>query len=184
MVLLNTPICDFDKKIIKFSLLSINNDIVDLNNFVGKKGTLIMFICNHCPYVKAIIKELVITTEVLETMGVNTIAIMSNDTKKYPEDSFENMKKFSKTYNFKFPYLYDEDQSVAKNYGAVCTPDFFGYDKDGALKYRGRFKELINLKLVKNAENELLDAFKEITEKFKPPKKQNPSIGCSIKWSD
>ena len=131
MALTKTPVCEYGKKAENFKLLSINNQLISLDEFKGKNGTLIMFICNHCPYVKAIIKDLVEDCKKLKIEGINSLAIMSNDTKKYPEDSFENMIKFSRNYKFNdLQYLIDETQEVAKKYGAVCTPDFFGYNKD------------------------------------------------------
>ena len=140
MALTKTPVCEFGKKAEDFKLKSIDNKLVSLNDIKGEKGTLIMFICNHCPYVKAIIKDLVIDCKELQKIGVSSVAIMSNDTKNYPEDSFENMIKFAKTNNFgETNYLIDETQEVAKKYGAVCTPDFFGYNKELELQYRGRY---------------------------------------------
>ena len=134
----STPICNFGEKSHEFSLRSTDGKGVRLNDVKGENGYLIMFICNHCPYVQAVINFLVDDTKYLESIGIKSVAIMSNDTKNYPEDSFENMKKFAKENNFSFPYLIDETQEVAKNYGAVCTPDFFGYNKKLKLQYRGR----------------------------------------------
>ena len=128
MVLTETPICNFGEKAKDFNLLSIENNKLSLNDIKGENGTLIMFICNHCPYVKAVIKDIVQDVKFLESLGIKSAAIMSNDTKNYPEDSFENMISFSKLHSFSFPYLIDETQEVAKKYNAVCTPDFFGYD--------------------------------------------------------
>jgi MoaA/NifB/PqqE/SkfB family radical SAM enzyme len=141
-----------------------------------------MFICNHCPYVKAIAKEISETAEILKNYNINSIAIMSNDTKNYPEDSFENMKTFAKENKFNFPYLIDETQNVAKEYGAVCTPDFFGYNSDLELQYRGRLRELKDLTPVQSSENELLKAMIAISDTGKGPQGQNPSMGCNIKW--
>ena len=125
MVLTKTPICNFGEKAKNFNLLSTKNKKLSLNNVKGENGTLIMFICNHCPYVKAIIKDLVNDVKFLEGLGIKSAGIMSNDVKNYPDDSFENMISFSKLHDFSFPYLIDETQNVAKEYGAVCTPDFF-----------------------------------------------------------
>ena len=182
MTLTKTPICDFGKKAESFELKSIENKIVSLNDIKGKNGTLIMFICNHCPYVKAVIKDIVDDTKLLENLGIGTAAIMSNDVKNYPEDSFENMISFSKTHKFTFPYLIDDTQEVAKEYGAVCTPDFFGYNKNLELHYRGRIRELKNLKPVGNGDSDLNVAMKSIAASGKGPKKQIPSMGCNIKW--
>ena len=126
MSLTETPVCNFGEKAKNFELLSTENKKISLDNVKGKNGTLIMFICNHCPYVKAVIKDIDKDAKYLETLGVKSVAIMSNDVKNYPEDSFKNMIFFSKTHNFSFPYLIDETQKVAKEFGAVCTPDFFG----------------------------------------------------------
>jgi len=153
-----------------------------LDNVKGKNGTLIMFICNHCPYVKAVIKDIVKDAKYLETLGIKSAAIMSNDVKNYPEDSFENMVTFSKSNNFSFPYLFDDTQEVAKNYGAVCTPDFFGYNKNLQLQFRGRIRELKNLKPVREGDSDLKIAMKLIAESGNGPKNQIPSMGCNIKW--
>ena len=182
MALLKTPICDFGLNAIDFKLKSINGELLALNDVKGDNGTLIMFICNHCPYVKAIIRELADDCAKLKKDGINSVAIMSNDTKNYPEDSFENMKKFSDRYNFSFPYLIDETQEIAKKYDAVCTPDFFGYNKDLKLQYRGRFRELKDLKPVSGGDSDLKIAMKTISETQAGPKKQIPSMGCNIKW--
>ena len=138
MTLTETPICNFGEKAKNFNLLSTENKKLTLNNVKGENGTLIMFICNHCPYVKAIIKDLVNDVKFLEGLGIKSVGIMSNDVKNYPDDSFENMISFSRLHDFSFPYLIDETQNVAKEYGAVCTPDFFGYNKNLELQYRGR----------------------------------------------
>ena len=130
MALTKTPICNFGEKAKDFNLISTESKNISLKDIIGKNGTLIMFICNHCPYVKAVIKDIVEDVKYLESIGIKSVAIMSNDVKNYPEDSFENMITFSKLNNFSFPYLFDKTQVVAKNYGAVCTPDFFGYNKN------------------------------------------------------
>ena len=141
-----------------------------------------MFICNHCPYVKAIIKDLVEDIKSLENLGVKSAAIMSNDVKNYPDDSFENMISFSKLHNFTFPYLIDETQKTANEYGAVCTPDFFGYNKNLELQYRGRIRELKNLKPVKQGKSDLKKAMEMVAKSGKGPANQIPSMGCNIKW--
>ena len=182
MTLTKTPICEFGKKADDFKLKSTNKQILTLKDIKGTSGTLITFICNHCPYVKAIIKELVEDCKKLKKIGINSVAIMSNDTKSYPEDSFENMIKFSKEHNFNFPYLVDETQDIAKNYGAVCTPDFFGYNKNLELQYRGRLRELKKFIPVQDGESDLLKAMRQIAETGKGPEDQIPSAGCSIKW--
>ena len=179
---IQTPICDFGQKAIPFELKSVENKILSLNDLKGEHGTLIMFICNHCPYVKAITKELVEDTTELKKIGINTVAICSNDFINYPEDSFDNMIKFSNENQFNFPYLHDESQEIAKMYDAVCTPDFFGYNKNLELQYRGRLRELKNFVPVKDGESDLLKAMKKIAETGKGPTNQIPSAGCSIKW--
>ena len=182
MVLTKTPICKFGEKPHNFELKGIDNKFHSLSSCVGKNGTLIMFICNHCPYVKAIVKDLVKDVDILKNNGIATVAIMSNDTKKYPEDSFEKMKQFSDENNFSFPYLFDETQDIAKKFGAVCTPDFFGYNKNMELQYRGRFRELKNLQPVMVGNSELKIAMEMIARTQKGPKEQIPSMGCNIKW--
>ena len=182
MSLTKTPICNFGEKAKNFNLTSIENKKISLEDVRGKNGTLIMFICNHCPYVKAVIKDIVEDVKYLESFGIKSAAIMSNDVKNYPEDSFENMITFSKSNNFSFPYLFDSSQEVAKNYGAVCTPDFFGYNKNLQLQYRGRIRELKNLKPVREGDSDLKLAMKLIAESGNGPKSQIPSMGCNIKW--
>jgi len=182
MTLTKTPICDFGKKAENFELKSTENKIITLNDAKGQNGTLIMFICNHCPYVKAVIEDIVNDCKTLEKEGIRSIAIMSNDTENYPEDSFDNMIKFAKNNKFNFPYLIDETQETAKKYGAVCTPDFFGYNKNLELQYRGRITELKDLKPVRNSGSDLLKAMKMVAKTGKGPTEQTPSMGCSIKW--
>ena len=183
MALTKTPVCDFGKKAEDFKLKSIENKLISLNDVKGEKATLIMFICNHCPYVKAIIRDLTKDCNELKKDGINSVAIMSNDTKNYPEDSFDNMVKFAKTNNFgEINYLIDETQEIAKKYGAVCTPDFFGYNKNLELQYRGRMRELKKLIPVRTGESDLFQAMKQIAETGKGPKEQIPSAGCGIKW--
>ena len=161
MALTKTPVCDFGKKAEDFKLKSIENKIISLNDVKGENATLVMFICNHCPYVKAIIRDLAKDCNELKKDGINSVAIMSNDTKNYPEDSFDNMIKFAKANDFgEINYLIDETQEIAKKYGAVCTPDFFGFNKDLELQYRGRLRELRNLIPVKEGESDLLKAMK------------------------
>jgi len=182
MSLTKTPICNFGEEAKDFKLLSTENKKVSLDDIKGKNGILIMFICNHCPYVKAVINDIVEDAKYLESLEIKSAAIMSNDVKNYPEDSFDNMIAFSKSNNFSFPYLFDETQDVAKNYGAVCTPDFFGYNKNLELQYRGRIRELKNLKPVREEDSDLKIAMKLIAETGNGPKNQIPSMGCNIKW--
>ena len=177
-----TPICDFNKKALPFELKSTDNKIISLNDIKGENGTLIMFICNHCPYVKAVTKDIVKDCGELKKLGINSVAICSNDSINYPEDSFENMIKFSINNKFNFPYLIDETQEIAKSYEAVCTPDFFGYNKNLELQYRGRMRELKNLIPISEGESDLFKAMKQISETGQGPKDQIPSAGCGIKW--
>ena len=179
---LKTPICNFGEKAKKFNLQSTENKKITIEDVRGKNGILVMFICNHCPYVKAVIKDIVEDAKYLENLGVKSVAIMSNDVKNYPEDSFENMILFSKQHNFSFPYLIDETQQVAKKYGAVCTPDFFGYNQNLELQYRGRIRELKDLKPVRKGNSDLKNAMELIAKSGKGPTDQVPSMGCSIKW--
>ena len=181
-MLLQTPICDFGKKAIPFKLKSTEGNFVSLDQVRGKNGTLIMFICNHCPYVKAITKDIVEDCNEFKKIGINSIAISSNDTVNYPEDSFENMIEFAKKNKFNFPYLIDETQEIAKAYDAVCTPDFFGYNKNLELQYRGRSRELKKLIPVRDGKSDLFKAMVQIAETNDGPKAQIPSAGCSIKW--
>ena len=182
MSLTKTPVCNFGEKAKDFILISTDSEKITLKDYKGKNGTLVMFICNHCPYVKAIIKELVDDIKFLEILGIKSIAVMSNDVVNYPEDSFTNMVSFAKKNNFSFPYVFDKTQEVAKDYGAVCTPDFFGYNKDLELQYRGRIRELKNLKPINGTESDLRHAMSLIAKSQKGPKKQIPSMGCNIKW--
>ena len=182
MTLTETPICNFGEKAKDFNLISTENKKISLNDIKGEKGLLIMFICNHCPYVKAVIKDIAEDTKYLETLGIKSVGIMSNDVNNYPEDCFENMISFSRLNNFSFPYLYDKTQDVAKKYGAVCTPDFFGYNKNLELQYRGRIRELKNLKPIGKGISDLRIAMQLIAASGKGPKNQIPSMGCNIKW--
>ena len=179
---IKTPICDFGQSAKNFELKSTENTIVRLNDAKGENGTLIMFICNHCPYVKAIIQDIVIDCKNLEKLGIKSLAICSNDSINYPEDSFDKMIEFSKKYYFNFPYLIDEVQEIAKQYDAVCTPDFFGYNKNLELQYRGRIRELKDLNPIRDGESDLYKAMKQISETGLGPREQIPSMGCGIKW--
>ena len=179
---IQTPICDFGQKAYDFKLKSTDDKMLSLNDIKGENGTLIMFICNHCPYVKAVTKDIVEDCIELKKIGINSVAICANDAENYPEDSFENMIKFAKKNNFNFPYLFDENQQVAKTYNAVCTPDFFGYNKNLELQYRGRIREVRELKNAKNSDSDLYKAMTQIVKTNKGPENQIPSMGCSIKW--
>ena len=184
MVLMETPLCNFGEKAIDFTLPGIDDKVWSLGDCIGDNGVLVMFICNHCPYVKAIQTSLVTDTLKLKDIGINSVAIMPNDTADYPEDSFENMQKIANDFNYPFPYLLDETQEIAKAYGAICTPDFFGYNKSLELQYRGRL-DSNGMKPDKQAvKRELLEAMTMIANTGQGPRKQMPSIGCSIKWKN
>ena len=182
MVSLETPVCDFDQPIVDFSLPGVDGAVWTPEKARGEKGLLVMFICNHCPYVKSIRDRIVRDTKELMSYGVNSVAIMSNDPAEYEEDSFENMQKISAQYDFPFPYLLDETQQVAKAYGAVCTPDFFGYNKSMALQYRGRLDASRKEAASQDVKRDLFDAMKQVAQTGHGPKQQIPSMGCSIKW--
>ena len=183
MVETYTPECDFNTKAHDFELKNIDDKFYKLDELVGDKATLIMFICNHCPYVKSILEQLVVEASVLQKKGVACIAINSNDSSKYPEDSFENMQKISRKFGFSFPYLFDNTQTVAQSYKAVCTPDFFGYNSKLELLYRGRFDDRKTSKQMSANSSELFKGMIEIARTGKSPMNQKPSVGCSIKWS-
>jgi peroxiredoxin len=182
MVSLQTPVCDFDLPAIDFLLPGVDGNTWSLANCAGENGLLVMFICNHCPYVKSIRERIVRDTRELKSLGVNTVAIMPNDPSQYDEDSFENMKKISAELGFSFPYLLDETQRVAKAYGAVCTPDFFGYNADLKLQYRGRLDESRKETAAESARRDLFEGMKQVAETGKGPDEQVPGMGCSIKW--
>ncbi len=184
MVSLHTPVCDFGLDAPRFELPGVDGKSWSLQDCAGEKGLLVMFICNHCPYVKAIQERLVRDTAELKTLGINAVAIMSNDSAMYAEDSFENMQKLSADIGFGFPYLLDETQQTAKQYGAVCTPDFFGYNADLKLQYRGRLDASGRQTGDASLKRELFEAMKMVAETQKGPQDQVPSIGCSIKWKD
>ncbi|WP_319380335.1 thioredoxin family protein [Thiomicrorhabdus sp.] len=185
MVSLTTPICDFNAEAIDFHLPGIDGQDWTLQNAKGENGLLVMFICNHCPYVKAIHRRLVDDTRILrDEYGIGSIAIMSNDPNEYEEDSFENMKKVAEIWDFPFPYVIDETQETAKAYGAVCTPDFFGYNKDLKLQYRGRLDESRKETAPEGVRRDLLEAMKLIARTGQGPLEQIPSMGCSIKWKE
>jgi peroxiredoxin len=176
-------ICDFGWKARDFSLAGVDGKTTTLADVRGPKGTLVAFICNHCPYVKAVIPRLVSEAAALRQIGVGTIAIMPNDTATYREDSFDNMKLFAAQHDFTFPYVIDATQAVAKAYGAQCTPDFFGFNAQDELQYRGRL-DASRTTLVPNARRELFEAMQQVAETGRGPQQQTASIGCSIKWKD
>jgi peroxiredoxin len=182
MVLLQTPICEFGTPSIDFSLTGVDGATWTLEQCRGPNGLLVMFICNHCPYVKAIQDRLIRDTAELRDLGIHSVAIQSNDPGEYPEDSFENMRRIAREKGYPFPYLLDETQAVAKAYGAVCTPDFFGYNRDLALQYRGRLDASGRNPAPADARRELFEAMRQIAETGLGPREQSASMGCSIKW--
>ena len=182
MVSLETPVCDFGAPAIDFELPGVDGTLWTLDKCRSDKGLLVMFICNHCPYVKAIRDRLVRDTRELLQHGINSVAIMANDPTDYPEDSFENMKKVAEEADFPFPYLLDESQAVAKAYGAVCTPDFFGYNADLELQYRGRLDASRKEPSAPDARRDLFEAMLMVAQTGQGPAEQIPSMGCSIKW--
>lgn len=183
MASLNPPVCDFGWQAPDFNLPNIDGSMVSRDQIMGENGLLVMFICNHCPYVKAILPRLINDVRELKALGINTVAIMPNDSADYQEDSIDNMQKIASEMAFSFPYLLDATQQTAKNYGAVCTPDFFGFNRKGELQYRGRFDES-RKETALNSTRDLFKAMQLITQTNVGPVQQIASIGCSIKWSD
>jgi peroxiredoxin len=182
MVSLETPVCDFGLPAVDFNLPGVDGRNWTLEDCRGPNGLLVMFICNHCPYVKSIRERIVRDAAELKEMGVNSVAIMSNDPSLYEEDSFGNMKRVAEEYDFPFPYLVDETQEVARAYGAVCTPDFFGYNGDLQLQYRGRLDESRKETAPEGVRRDLFEGMKQVAETGHGPEEQIPSMGCSIKW--
>ena len=180
-MLLDTPICDFGWKAPSFTLSDPDGAEQKMEDAMGENGLLIAFICNHCPYVKAIIERLVADAKTLQDEGIGVLAVMSNDYARVPADSPPEMKRFAAAHGFSFPYLIDEDQSVGRAYGAVCTPDFFGLNNKGELQYRGRLDDA-KMGDATNRSPELLDAMRLIAKTGRGPEQQIASMGCSIKW--
>lgn len=181
-MLLDTPICDFGWRAPEFTLADPAGATFTMSQYLGDKGLLIAFICNHCPYVKTIGARLAQDTADLAALGIATLAVMSNDWREHPEDSPENMVRVARHYGWTFPYLVDRDQSVGKAYGAVCTPDFFGLNAQGELQYRGRLDNA-GMNDTTQRRRELVDAMSQIAQTGQGPRAQTPSMGCSIKWS-
>lgn len=182
MVLMHTPVCDFDQPCPDFELPATDGKVYQRSELMGPKGLLVMFICNHCPYVKAINDRLVRDAKVLIEAGVGVVAISANDPNDYPEDSFENMKAVAAEQGYPFPYLFDERQAVAKAFGAICTPDFFGYNRDGGLQYRGRLDASGREAAAEDVRRELVEAMLQVAASGQGPAEQVSSMGCSIKW--
>ena len=184
MALLHTPEKMNNFKAVDFKLKGIDGQVHTLDSCRGERGLLVMFICNHCPYVKAVIERLVADCRELQKNGIGCVAIMPNDTNEYPADSFDNMKLFARSHGFTFPYLIDETQKTARAYDAVCTPDFFGFDAGGVLQYRGRVDSAGAKEAKPDTKRELLEAMLEIAKTGRSVAPQFPSMGCSIKWKN
>ena len=184
MVSLQTPICDFGWKAVDFELPGVDGKRYRLAHVRGAKGTLVMFICNHCPYVQAVRERIVRDCLDLKAHGISSIAIMSNDPADYPEDSFENMRRVAEQFRYPFPYVWDESQEIARAYGAVCTPDFFGFNGDLELQYRGRLDASRKETAPPDARRELFEAMVQVAATGRGPVEQIPSIGCSMKWRE
>jgi peroxiredoxin len=182
MVLLHTPEVQIGSKIPSFKLVGTDDKVWKLDDFTDKSALLVMFICNHCPYVKAIQQRLVSDMKLLQAQNIGVVAISANDPNEYPEDDMTHMKKISQEWGYTFPYLFDETQEVAKSFGAVCTPDFFGYNAKGELQYRGRLDAFSRDLRPEKAKAELVEAMQLISKSGKGPSKQFSSMGCSIKW--
>ena len=180
-MLLDTPLCDFGWRAPLFELPDAHGKIHSLKEYAGDNGTLVAFICNHCPYVIAIIDRLVADARLLQAEGINVIAVMSNNYAAYPDDAPNKMIEFAAHHGFDFPYLVDETQSVARDYNAVCTPDFFGFNSQLELQYRGRLDDA-KMNDASNRTPELLDAMRHVAQTGNDPQEQFPSMGCSIKW--
>lgn len=176
------PVCDFGWKAKPFALPGTDGKTYTLEDVRGEKGTLVMFICNHCPYVKSVIDRIVRDASELQSKGIGVVAICANDATAYPEDSFDRMKQFASSNGFTFPYLHDESQEVARKYDAACTPDFFGFNMDLELQYRGRLDESGRQAAPPDARRELFEAMTQIAQTGEGPQEQTPSMGCSIKW--
>ena len=181
-MLVSTPTAEIGWKAHDFELTDTFGSPKTLATLRGKNGLALMFICNHCPYVKAIIDRICSAAVELQAMGIGVAAIMSNDTQAYPEDSFANMQKLASSHRFSFPYLYDPTQQVARNYGAVCTPDFYGFNRNLELQYRGRLDSSAGKPATPDTRKELVEAMRLIGETGHGPEQQFASMGCSIKW--
>ncbi len=184
MAALNPPVCDFGWSAPDFSLPGTDGQQHSLASVRGPKGLLLVFICNHCPYVQAVLDRLIRDFRALQAEGIGCVAISSNDVAAYPEDGFEQMQALAQRLDFPFPYLYDESQAVARAYGAVCTPDFFGFNGDLKLQYRGRLDASGRQPGPADARRELFEAMVQVAQTGQGPQEQVASIGCSIKWRE
>lgn len=176
------PICDFGWQAPEFELPATDGKTYRLSDVSGQKGTLVMFICNHCPYVLAVLDRIIRDAKELQALGIGVVAISANDAQKYPQDSFENMQKMAQDRDFPFAYLYDESQDIARAYDAACTPDFFGFDASGGLQYRGRLDASRQEAGPGDLRRDLFEAMRQVAETGQGPQEQIPSMGCSIKW--
>lgn len=176
------PVCDFDWPAPDFALPDTTGTTNSFNDIAGENGTLVMFICNHCPYVLAVLDRILRDARELQELGIGVVAISSNDVVAYPQDSFENMGRLAREQKFTFPYLYDETQETARAYDAICTPDFFGFNRAGGLQYRGRLDASRKQAGPSDLRRDLFEAMKLISETGRGPHDQIPSMGCSIKW--
>jgi peroxiredoxin len=183
MVSLQPPICEFGWKAVDFDLKGVDGRRYALADVQGENGTLVMFICNHCPYVKSVINRIIRDVAELKEHGIGAVAIMVNDPAEYPDDSFDNMKRWSAELRFPFPYVVDPSQQIGRDFGAICTPDFFGFNKDLELQYRGRLDES-RKEAVPGAARDLFEAMVQIAKTGEGPREQISSMGCSIKWRD
>jgi peroxiredoxin len=179
---METPVCDFGWKAVDFVLPGVDGKTYTLKDAAGSNGLLLMFICNHCPYVKAVIERIVRDVRELREHGIGAIAVMSNDPSEYPEDGFDNMAELARRLDFPMPYVLDASQDIAKAYGAVCTPDFFGFNRNMELQYRGRLDESRKETAPEGVRRDLFEAMKQVAETQRGPADQIPSMGCSIKW--
>ncbi|WP_102108852.1 thioredoxin family protein [Oceaniglobus roseus] len=178
------PVCDFGRPAPPFDLPATDGSRWTLDRVAGPKGTLVMFICNHCPYVLSVLDKIVRDARDLAALGIGSAAICSNDAAAYPADSFPEMRRMAAEKDFPFPYLHDEDQSVGRAYGAVCTPDFFGFDAAGGLQYRGRLDSAGRKGGLDNLPRDLFEGMSRVAETGRGPAEQMPAVGCSIKWKD
>jgi len=183
MALTQSHICNFGWKAQDFALKGVDGKTWTLADVRGPKGTLVLFMCNHCPFVKASIERIVLEAKALKDLGIGTIAIMPNDVNEFPEDSFEHMQAFAQEHGLPFPYVIDDTQVTSRAYDAQCTPDFFGFNASDELQYRGRL-DASRMKLIPNARRDLFEAMREVAATGKGPQEQMPSMGCSIKWKD
>ena len=180
----SAPICDFGRKAVDFDLLGVDNKRYRLADVRGRNGTLMVFMCNHCPYVKAVIDRIIRDARDLKALGIGVAGINCNDAGRYPDDSYENMQRWAKEKNFPFPYLIDPSQEIGHRYGAVCTPDFFGFNAKDELQYRGRLDESKKETAAPAARRELFEAMAQVAKTGNGPQQQIPSMGCSIKWRE